>query len=122
VINGTLDQINLEFENKATVCKYVVPEGYPKNPAAGQKIELDETKAKALVFHAAVDQKGDGLYMTTSRAIGFVGIAGDIGEAERIAESAIKAVKGPVFHRHDIGTPELLERRVKHMEAVRSRP
>lgn len=120
VINGTLDQVNLEFDNKATVCKYVVPDGYPKNPAAGQKIELDESKTDALVFHAAVDQKDDGLYMTTSRAIGFVGIADDINEAEGIAESAIQAVKGPVFHREDIGTPELLEKRIKHMEDIRS--
>ncbi|UCD03457.1 MAG: phosphoribosylamine--glycine ligase [Candidatus Aenigmatarchaeota archaeon] len=119
VINGTLSEIELHFENKATVCKYVVPEGYPSNPVAGQKIELDEANRRALIFHASIDQKDDGLYMTTSRAIGFVGVADDIAEAEKIAESAIKAVKGPVFHREDIGTPELLDRRVKHMEAVR---
>ena len=29
VINGTLDKLKVEFENQATVCKYVVPEGYP---------------------------------------------------------------------------------------------
>jgi phosphoribosylamine--glycine ligase len=120
VIHGTLGSITLEFENKATVCKYIVPEGYPTNPAAGQKIELDESKTDALVFHASIDQKEDGLYMTTSRAIGFVGIADGIGEAERIAESAIKAVKGPVFHREDIGTKELLEKRIRHMEELKT--
>ncbi|HQK28506.1 MAG TPA: phosphoribosylamine--glycine ligase, partial [Smithellaceae bacterium] len=28
VIDGTLDKIKIEFEHKATVCKYVVPKGY----------------------------------------------------------------------------------------------
>ncbi len=28
IIDGTLDQLKIEFEPKATVCKYVVPKGY----------------------------------------------------------------------------------------------
>ena len=32
-----LHKIKLEFENKATVCKYLVPNGYPDNPTSGQK-------------------------------------------------------------------------------------
>ncbi len=119
VINGTLSKINLEFEPKATVCKYVVPEGYPKNPVANQKIELGGKNTNALIFHSSVDQREDGLYMTTSRAVGFVGIADEIAEAERIVENAINAVKGKVFHREDIGKAELLEKRVRHMEELR---
>ena len=29
IINENLNEINLEFENKATVCKYLVPKNYP---------------------------------------------------------------------------------------------
>ncbi len=119
VIGGKLSGMDIQFDAMATVCKYVVPEGYPKSPAAGKKIEIDYSKSEALVFHAAVDQREDGLYMTSSRAVGFVGIASEIERAEIIAEEAIRAVKGPVFHREDIGTRELLEKRVRHMEAIR---
>jgi len=57
--------------------------------------------------------------MTSSRAIGVVGIAASLDEAERIAESAVSAVKGPVDHRPDIGTRALIQRRIEHMQRVR---
>ena len=39
-------------------------------------------------------------------------------EAEQIAEKATECVKGNVFHRKDIGTKELIEKRVKHMQEL----
>jgi len=57
--------------------------------------------------------------MTSSRAIGVVGIAASLDEAERIAESAVSAVKGPVDHRPDIGTKALIQRRIDHMQRLR---
>ncbi len=59
--------------------------------------------------------------MSGSRALAFVGISKDFGKAERIAEESIKSVKGNVFHREDIGTKELIERRIRHMKIIRSR-
>ena len=120
VVNGNLDEISMEFEDKATVCKYVVPDGYPTNPASGEKIEIDESDPQASVYYASVDQREDGLYMTGSRAIAFVGIGPEISDAEKTAEEAIISVKGPVTHRPDIGTPELLQKRVDHMNEIRS--
>lgn len=118
VING-LSKVKAEFEGKSTVCKYVVPKGYPENPAKGEKIEISPS-SKASMYYASVDKKPDGLYMSGSRAIAFVGISEDFGEAEKIAESAVGLVRGNVFHREDIGTRELLEKRIKHMEMLRS--
>lgn len=111
-----LGRIKLEFERKATVCKYAVPEGYPENPVKNEKVEIDNV-SKAKVYYASVDKKEDGLYMTGSRAIAFVGIGNNIEEAEKIAEQAVSAVKGKVFHRKDIGTKELIDKRVKHIES-----
>jgi fusion protein PurCD len=39
---GTLDKINIKYKNLATVCKYVVPLGYPENPIKGEKIDISE--------------------------------------------------------------------------------
>ncbi len=119
MINGTLDQVEAEFENKATVCKYAVPDGYPTNPAAGEKIEMGEASPGVKVYYASVDKKEDGLYLSTSRAIGFVGIADTLKEAEALAEGSIDAVKGKVFHRPDIGTEKLIQKRIDHMKRVR---
>lgn len=110
------DLKNVEFEKKATVCKYVVPKGYPLNPVPG-KLEIVDTKAK--VYYASVDLKEDGLYMTRSRAAAFVGIADTIDDAEKIAQNAVEKVKGDVFYRKDIGTEKLLRKRVEHMKNLR---
>ena len=58
------------------------------------------------------------LYLTGSRAVAFVGIANTLFEAEKIAEEAASLVEGPVFHRRDIGTAELIQKRVVHIHGI----
>ncbi len=124
VVQGNLHDVKAEFARKATVCKYLVPKGYglpADHPDAGStsaKVEIGNTGV-AHLYYASVDQRTDGLYMSTSRAIGVVGIADDIEAAEKIAEEAVKAVSGPISHRPDIGTSSLLQKRVKHMKEIR---
>jgi phosphoribosylamine--glycine ligase len=124
VVNGTLDKLPVEFEKKATVCKYIVPKayglpkGHPDAKSTSAKIDVGDV-GSARLYYSSVDRKADGLYMTTSRAIGVVGIAATLDEAEKIAESAISAVKGPVDHRPDIGTRALIQRRIDHMKQIR---
>lgn len=123
IIEGSLDRIRVEFEAKATVCKYVVPRGYGlpgehhDAASASEKIEIGPM-GKARLYYSSVDKREDGLYMTTSRAIGVVGIADGLPEAERIAEKAAAAVRGAVDHRSDIGTEALIEKRVRHMREL----
>src|SRR3989344_7864867 len=118
IITGELNRLKINFEKKATVCKYAVPEGYPTAPVKNKKVDLSEVPKDAKVYYASVDEKKDGLYMGSSRAIAFVGIADTLEKAESIAEKAVSSVKGPVFHRQDIGTKELIEKRVRHMESI----
>ncbi|WP_158056402.1 phosphoribosylamine--glycine ligase [Halorussus halophilus] len=111
----------LSFSPKATVCKYAVPEGYPENPKAGAKVEVDEESAgDAILFYASVDDREDGIYTTTSRAFAVVGVADSISEAETIAEDAL-AVAGEdgLDVRHDIGKSDLVQRRIDHMAELR---
>ncbi len=118
IINQTLNKIKIKFQNKATVCKYVVPKGYPDNPIKNQKVEIGKIPKNARIYYASVDQKEDGLYLTSSRGIGCVGIADNLEQAEKIAEEAAGSIKGNVFHREDIGTRRLIEKRVRHMEKI----
>src|SRR3989338_5202388 len=103
IINQQLHKIKIKFENKATVCKYAVPKGYPNNPVK-ENIKVGKVPQNARMYYASVDKKEDGLYMTGSRAIAFLGIGSNLEEAESIAEEAVSKVKGKVFHRKDIGT------------------
>jgi len=117
IIVQELDRIKVKFEKKATVCKYVVPEGYPDKPVKDEKIEVSKIN-KGKMYYASVEQKEDGLYMIGSRAIAFLGIGDSLEEAEKITEEATGSVKGKVFHRKDIGTKELIEKRVKHIKSL----
>ncbi|MBI2638048.1 phosphoribosylamine--glycine ligase [Candidatus Peregrinibacteria bacterium] len=124
ILGGNLNRVKIEFENKATVCKYIVPEGYPENPRAGEKIEIEPSTlnpqpSTLRMYYASVDQRDDGLYLSSSRAIAFVGIADTLDIAEKIAEQACGNVKGLVFHREDIGTAALIEKRVRMMREFR---
>lgn len=120
---GTLT-CDVGFKNEATVCKYVVPKGYGVKSESGHEISVDEEAIRdcgAVAYYANVDMKDGKLVTGTSRSIGVVGIGRTVEEAEENCEKALKHVKcDAVFVRHDIGTRELVQRRVDHMKALRS--
>lgn len=124
IIQGTLNELPIRFKELATVCKYVVPDGYPEHPVKSELIDLSrvpQESHKLRTFFAAVDKDDHGAYsLSGSRAVAFVGIGANVAEAEKIAESAASAVRGPVYYRKDIGTSKLLAKRVAHMRALLS--
>jgi phosphoribosylamine--glycine ligase len=120
IINGSLSN-NIEFVKKATVCKYLAPEGYPENPKRDETIEIDQNKLKqfgAKYYYASVYREGENIYTTTSRAMGVLGIADTLDRAEQIAEAGVGCIKGKLFHRRDVGTQELLQKRIDHMNSL----
>lgn len=121
ILDESLDRTPVRFRRQATVCKYVVPQGYPDAPVKNAVIDLSRVPADSdslMRFDAAVEERPEGLTMTGSRAIAFVGIGDNLAEAEARAESAASAVGGPVYHRPDIGTAPLVQRRVDHVLAL----
>ena len=118
IICQNLHKLKIKFQNKATVCKYVVPEGYPEKAVKNEKITIGKIPKGAKLYYASVDEKEDGIYMTSSRGIACLGISDNLEKAEKIAEEATKAIKGRVFHREDIGTKKLIEKRISHMKKI----
>lgn len=119
-INGTLDKINVEFEDVATVCKYIVPKGYPDTAyGAGEVVDVsDVDTSKVKLYYASVNEEDGKIYLSKSRTLGIVGIHKDITIAEQLAEEACNRVKGPVRHRSDIGKADLLQKRIDHMRSL----
>lgn len=121
IIEGTLDKA--VFTNKASVCKYVVPNNYPNTKAADTIIKVDEEKIRELdaqVYYAAVYQdENDDIKLTSSRAIGVLAVRNTIEEAEQACEEAIKFIQGDIYHRRDVATKELLNEKIEHMKKVR---
>ncbi|MHA1512424.1 MAG: phosphoribosylglycinamide synthetase C domain-containing protein [Promethearchaeota archaeon] len=92
ILDGNLSG-PLEFEKKATVCKYLVPEGYPVKPIAHSEIKIDEeaiAKLSAKLYYASVSEEEGKIFTSTSRAIAILGIAETLDKAEKIAENATK--------------------------------
>jgi phosphoribosylamine--glycine ligase len=120
IVNGTLDRLPVEFGREASVCKYVVPEGYPEHPRKGDVVRLpSELPRGVTVFLSAVDVKDGQLIATGSRTVAIVGAAETIAEAEELCERVARRVAGPFFHRTDIGTSEAIARRIEHMNRLR---
>lgn len=112
-----------QFKDASTVVKYIVPEGYPDKPVADSPIDVDIEKIKhnnGKIYFASVYEKGGRVYTTGSRAFATLGIGEKLEEAEMIAEECCKYVTGKVWHRKDIGTKELVEKKVEHVRAVRN--
>ncbi len=111
----------LKFSNKATVCKYLVPEGYPVNPKSNSQIQVNTEELDKLgvkIYYASIYEENGKLFTSTSRSIGILGIADNLKLAEKLAEGGTQYVSGALFHRTDIGSQEILNRRINHMKKI----
>ncbi|MFX0002814.1 MAG: phosphoribosylamine--glycine ligase [Candidatus Hodarchaeota archaeon] len=123
IINRNLSQ-NFEFDKKATVCKYLAPEGYPVNPKKDEEVKINKDKINqsgAKYYYASVYRENRKIFTTTSRAIGVLGIADSLENAEKIAEAGVNCIDGKLFHRKDVGTRKLLQKRIEHMDSLLKR-
>lgn len=119
ILHETLDQIDIDFARQATVCKYAVPAGYPDDPVKGESIDISDVQNRDRLYFASVDDTGKGLTEAGSRTVAYVGIADSLSDAETEAETAMAQIKGPLFHRSDIGTNALIRKRIDHMKELR---
>ena len=106
-IDGTLDRINLEFEDNAAVCVVLASDGYPVSYEKGFPIEgLENFKDKDgyYVFHAG-SKFADGKIVTNGgRVLGVTAKGNTLKEARANAYKATEWVSFEnKYMRHDIG-------------------
>ena len=115
---------DVKFKELATVCKYVVPNGYGTACEPGHEICVYEESIKesgAEVFFANVDMIDGKLFTGTSRAIGIVGIGETLEEAEQRCEAALSFVEGSgICVRHDIGKRDMIQKKVDRIKKLLS--
>ena len=109
-IAGTLNEIDWQFENAATVVKYIVPNGYPDSPIK-EKIVINNIDDH--LYFSGVSEQDGAFMMTGSRAIAVLGKGKTVFDAEKTAEKYAHWISGPVFYRKDIGTEKLIQRYVQ---------
>ncbi|TAJ44768.1 phosphoribosylamine--glycine ligase [Methanofollis fontis] len=118
IVEGQLSSADVRFAPKATVCKYLVPDGYPDAPISGAPITVGDY-GDAILYYASIGEENGRLTTLSSRTMAFVGLGDTLAEAEEQAEHAAASVSGGVWHRSDIGKPALLEKRIAHMKEIR---
>lgn len=106
-IDGTLDQIDLQFEDNAAVCVVLASGGYPVSYGKGYPIEgLESLKGKdgVYVFHAGT-KKENGQFVTNGgRVLGVTATGPDLKKARANAYEAVKQVTfEKAYCRSDIG-------------------
>lgn len=107
-IDGTLDQINLEFEDNAAVCVVLASEGYPVSYQKGFPISGLETfdqQEGYYCFHAGTKFDENGALVTNGgRVLGVTAKGADLKEARANAYAATEWINfDNKYMRHDIG-------------------
>ncbi|MCR5657281.1 MAG: phosphoribosylamine--glycine ligase [Butyrivibrio sp.] len=108
VIDGKLDQIDLEFEDKAAVCVVLASEGYPVSYEKGKEItglENFKNKDGYYCFHAGSKFDENGKIVTNGgRVLGITAKGDTLKEARKKAYEATEWVSfDNKYMRHDIG-------------------
>lgn len=106
-IDGTLDRIDLQFEDNAAVCVVLASDGYPVSYQKGYPIDgLDAFRGRDgyYVFHAGTAKRDGRIVTNGGRVLGVTATGADLQEARRNAYHAVDWVSFEnKFYRHDIG-------------------
>lgn len=107
-IDGTLDKVELDFEDNAAVCVVLASRGYPEHYEKGYPIyglENFKDRDGYYVFHAGSRLDGNGQIVTNGgRVLGVTALGTDLKEARKNAYEAAEWVRfDNKYMRHDIG-------------------
>ena len=106
-IDGTLDQIDLEFEDNAAVCVVLASDGYPVSYEKGfpiEGLENFEGKEGYYVFHAGTALKDGKIVTNGGRVLGVTAKGATLKEARKNAYAATEWIQFKnKYMRHDIG-------------------
>lgn len=106
-IDGTLDQVDLEFEDNAAVCVVLASAGYPEKYEKGFPIAgLEEFKKHDgyYCFHAGTKFDGENIVTNGGRVLGVTAKGADLKEARANAYAATEWIQFEnKYKRNDIG-------------------
>ena len=106
-IDGTLDKIDLEFEDNAAVCVVLASDGYPEKYEKGKLItglEAFDNNPGYYCFHAGTKRTDEGFVTNGGRVLGVTATGPDLKTARANAYKATEWVSFEnKYMRHDIG-------------------
>ena len=107
VIDGCLDEVNIEWEDNAAVCVVMASGGYPVSYEKGHEISgIDDANAMdgVIVFQAGTKLENGKYTNSGGRVLGVTAVDDDLDKAIKRAYEAVgKITWQDEFHRSDIG-------------------
>jgi phosphoribosylamine--glycine ligase len=107
VIDGRLDKVNIEWDERASVCVVMAAGGYPGDYRKGDEIKGLKEAAKikdVIVFHAGTALKDGRVITSGGRVLGVTALGNGIKEAIDNAYWAVSKISWDgVHYRKDIG-------------------
>jgi phosphoribosylamine--glycine ligase len=96
VLDERLDEIDLEYDERAACCVVMASEGYPGPSRLGRPIEgLDAVEAgeELQVFHAGTARRGDEIVTSGGRVLGVTALGTTVAEARDRAYGAAGKIR-----------------------------
>lgn len=126
-IDQKLDSLPIKFKDLASVCLYIVPANYPDGPALSEQDKLITFEKQVFLipdlytYFASVDcvledENTITLKLSSSRALSFTGLAETIEQARLVALKGVELIRGKIFYRTDIGSAELINKKVNQVQ------
>jgi phosphoribosylamine---glycine ligase len=106
-VEGTLDQVTVEWDPRAAVCVVLAAQGYPGSYDKGKEIhgiEALRNWENGIVFHAGTAARDGQLITNGGRVLGVTALGSDVAAAVADAYRAVDKIKWDGMHfRRDIG-------------------
>lgn len=103
-IDGTLDTVTLQWDERACVCVVAASGGYPEHYEKGKPISFGDIDDDIMVFHAGTAFAPDGRVVTNGgRVLGVTALGSDLAAAKKKAYDNIAKIHfDGMFYRKDI--------------------
>lgn len=107
-VNGTLDQQDVRWSPRASVCVAMASGGYPEKYETGFPITgIDDVDADVQVFHAGTRSAKNGVVTAGGRVLGVTATGDTLEDARRKAYANVERIHFEgVHYRRDIGVGE----------------
>ena len=101
IVNQTLNQLDIIYDNTNSICKYLVPPGYPEFPQKNIIYNLAENDFN--LIHAGLKYESEKLWLTGSRTLAVIKKDNNLSKLYQDIEKEIFEVKDYLYYREDIG-------------------
>jgi phosphoribosylamine---glycine ligase len=104
-VDGTLDQVELQWDRRVALGVVVAAAGYPMKPRQGDVLDpLPAEAPDAVVFHAGTALRGDELVATGGRVLCATALGDSVRQAQQRAYALVNEIRfDGAQYRRDIG-------------------